>query len=89
MTQNSCNPCCPDQLDFRQRVEIEYTNSRGCTKKRHIIPIQIEYRATETHPKPSWVLIARDLDADVDMMFLMDRIKQWGRASCGGPCKDK
>lgn len=79
MSSNFCNP---DQLDFRQRVEIEYTNSRGCTQKRHIIPIQIEYRATETHPDPSWVLVARDLDADIDMMFAMSRISRWGSGKC-------
>jgi predicted DNA-binding transcriptional regulator YafY len=72
----------PDQLDFRQRVTIIYVDSYGQSKKRHIIPIQIEYRSTETHPQPGWILIAHDLDSNIDMMFAMDRIRKWGYREC-------
>lgn len=46
--------------DLSRRVVIDYTNWRGERALRPILPIAIAWGATEWHPKPQWLLWARD-----------------------------
>ena len=49
-------------IDPEQIVTIRYTNYRGETSVRRIIPIEIRFVSTEWHPAPQWVLEAHDVD---------------------------
>ncbi len=66
-----------DSLDYSQQVTIEYCDSRGKRKDRRVIPSHIEFRATETHDDPRWVMIAYDLDQCCYLMFSMNRVLKW------------
>lgn len=44
-------------------LEILYTNHRGVTELRHIIPVDVpRYETTEWHPTPQWLVDAIDTD---------------------------
>lgn len=43
-------------------VTIEYTNYKGVTATRRIIPKKLWFGATEYHPQEQWLLRAYDLD---------------------------
>jgi len=58
-------------------IEIEYTNWKGKTSKRRIIPIGISFESTEWHPEPQWLLKAHDLDKQAERDFAMRDIKRF------------
>lgn len=41
-------------------LEGIYTNWKGETKSRKIVPLSLRYGATEWHPEKQWLLIAKD-----------------------------
>jgi hypothetical protein len=41
---------------------ITYTNWRGETSERMLMPVRLWYGATEWHPEPQWLLAAYDVD---------------------------
>jgi hypothetical protein len=45
-----------------QVVRIDYTNWRGDTSVRRILPKEIRYQSSEHHPELQWALIAEDLE---------------------------
>jgi hypothetical protein len=51
-----------------------YTNWRGKTATRRVLPVSLRYGATEWHPEPQWLLLARDLDKDEDREFAVKDI---------------
>lgn len=60
-----------------QVVTIVYTNYRGETAERRIIPKKIWFGSTEWHPEEQWLLEALDVDKDEDRNFAMKDIKSW------------
>lgn len=58
-------------------VSIVYTNYRGETGERNIIPKKIWFGATEYHPEPQWLLEALDVAKNEDRNFAMKDIKSW------------
>ena len=46
-------------------ITLLYTNWRGQTSKRSIIPIQILWDKTEWHPHEQWLIKCWDLDKEV------------------------
>lgn len=58
-------------------VTITYTNYRGETSERNIIPEKIWYGSTEWHPEPQWLLTALDLDKKASRDFAMKDIHTW------------
>ena len=58
-------------------VMIRYTNYRGQTALRRIIPRAIRFAATEWHPTEQWLLDAYDLDKGADRSFAMKDILEW------------
>jgi len=62
----------------KKTVKIVYTNYRGETSTRHIIPKQIQFVSTEWHPEEQWCLIAHDLDKNAERTFACKDIKAWG-----------
>lgn len=52
-----------DQLSKDTRsISMIYTNYRGETSTRHIVPINITFGSTEYHPEPQWILSGHDMD---------------------------
>lgn len=48
---------------------VEYTNWRGETARRTIIPIRMWWGATEWHPEEQWILTAWDVEKDAARDF--------------------
>ena len=65
-------------MDEKQSVKILYTNYRGETAVRRIIPKEVKFMSSEWHPEEQWCLIAHDLDKDAERAFACKDIKQWG-----------
>lgn len=60
-----------------QKVKILYTNWKGVTSYRNIIPKSIEFKATDWHQEEQWILNAFDVDKQADRGFALKDIKEW------------
>lgn len=58
-------------------VRIRYTNHRGQTKDRRIIPEKIEFEMTQWHPKAQWILHAFDIDKNAKRSFALNDVQSW------------
>lgn len=52
-------------------VTLTYTNWKGETAQRRIIPRRIWWGSTEWHPEPQWLLTALDVDKGEDRDFAL------------------
>lgn len=64
-------------FDKKQQVKILYTNWKGITSYRNIIPKEIEFKSTEWHKEEQWILDAFDVDKQADRGFALKDIKEW------------
>ena len=64
-------------MEQEKQVEILYTNYKGETRMRKIIPLNIEYKSTEWHKEEQWLLNAFDVAKQVDRSFALKDIKSW------------
>lgn len=46
---------------FQEPVKMTYTNYRGVTSIREIIPIHLRWDSTKYHPEPQWIMAAHDV----------------------------
>lgn len=60
-----------------KQVRILYTNWKGETAYRNIIPMNIEYKSTEWHKEEQWILNAIDVDKNAERGFAVKDIKEW------------
>lgn len=60
-----------------ESVRIVYTNYRGETAIRTVVPRLIQFAATEWHPEPQWLLVAFDLEKQAERSFAMKDIRAW------------
>lgn len=60
-----------------QIVEIVYTNYRGETSRRSILPEKIWFGSTEWHSEKQWLLDAHDMEKNSLRNFAMKDIKDW------------
>jgi len=58
-------------------IKILYTNYRGETAIRTIIPKEMQFIATEWHPEEQWCLIAQDVEKNAERTFACKDIKAW------------
>ena len=65
------------EFDSQQVVTIRYTNYRGKTADRRIVPRQIRFASTDWHPETQWLLDAYDLDREDERSFAMRDIAEW------------
>lgn len=70
-------PCPTLKDETEKQVKILYTNYRGETALRTIIPIKIWFGSTNWHPTPQWLLDALDMEKQVNRSFSMKDIKTW------------
>ena len=64
-------------LEEKQKIKILYTNWKGKTSYRNIIPKSIEFKSTEWHKEEQWILNAFDIDKNADRAFALKDIKEW------------
>lgn len=65
------------EYDVSREVLILYTNYKGVTSTRRIIPKQIWFGSTEWHQTSQWLLDAYDLEKKDDRSFAMSDIQTW------------
>ena len=58
-------------------VQICYTNYRGETAIRAIVPKKLYFGCTEWHPEPQWLLEAFDVAKGEDRTFAVRSIRAW------------
>ncbi len=64
-------------FDKEKQVKILYTNWKGVTSYRNIIPLNVEFKSTEWHKEEQWILNAFDVDKQADRGFALKDIKEW------------
>jgi predicted DNA-binding transcriptional regulator YafY len=76
-------------VDTNQVVQVVYTNYRGETAKRTILPRRIWFGTCEWYPEDQWLLDAFDLDRGADRTFALKNIRSWleGDRGCTLPTK--
>ncbi len=60
-----------------KQVKILYTNYRGETAIRTVIPDKIWFGSTDWHPEPQWLLDAIDTEKGASRSFALKDIKAW------------
>ena len=60
-----------------KEVEIIYTNWKGETRLRKIIPVNIEFKSTDWHKDEQWILNALDVEKNEMRGFAIKDIKSW------------
>ncbi|MCK5605195.1 hypothetical protein KAR91_25110 [Candidatus Pacearchaeota archaeon] len=61
----------------KEAVSILYTNYRGETTVRQIVPKKLWFGGTDWHPEEQWLLDAYDLEKQADRSFAMKDIRAW------------
>lgn len=64
-------------MDEERIVTIVYTNYKGHTAVRKILPKDIYYGHTDWHPEDQWLLTAYDVNKEADRTFAIKDIKTW------------
>lgn len=64
-------------MEEKKIVKILYTNWKGETRERTILPISIEYKSTEWHTEEQWILNAMDIEKNEMRSFAIKDIKEW------------
>lgn len=64
-------------MSERQVVSIVYTNYKGTTGVRRIMPKEIFYGSNEWHKEEQWLLLATDTDKGEDRTFAVKDIRCW------------
>ena len=49
-------------FDMRGPIRVRYTNWRGETADRHLMPTSLWFGSTEWHSEPQWLMKAVDLE---------------------------
>jgi len=66
-----------ESVDSKKIVNIVYTNYRGETRVRKIIPVKLWFGKTKWHPEEQWLLDAYDIVKKANRTFAMKDIKAW------------
>ena len=66
-----------ENMENKKIVEIVYTNWKGVTAIRHIIPKDIFFGSTEWHQEEQWLLNAFDVEKQADRLFALKDIQIW------------
>ena len=61
----------------KEMVSIVYTNYRGETGVRKVIPKNIWFGKTDWHPEEQWLLDAHDVEKGADRSFALKDIRSW------------
>ena len=64
-------------MQLNKTVKILYTNWKGTTKVRTIIPKELIFTSNEWHKEEQWCLVAYDVDKEANRTFACKDIKSW------------
>jgi predicted DNA-binding transcriptional regulator YafY len=62
-------------IDGSQILHIVYTNYRGETADRDIVPQRVWFGSTDWHPEPQWLLDALDVGKRAQRSFALKDIR--------------
>jgi hypothetical protein len=60
-----------------QVIKIVYTNYKGETSIRSLIPEKIYFGSNEWHKEPQWLIEALDIDKNANRTFAVKDIRAW------------
>lgn len=60
-----------------KKVTLVYTNYKGETSIRHVIPQRIIFGSNEWHKEDQWLMEATDLEKNAMRTFSMKDIRAW------------
>lgn len=63
--------------DEQKRIRISYTNWRGETSERLILPIKIWFGSTQWHKDEQWLLNALDIEKNEERDFALKDVHIW------------
>jgi predicted DNA-binding transcriptional regulator YafY len=66
-----------NNIDTDRIVVINYTNYKGETSDRNIIPHSIHFGHSDYHKENQWLLKATDIDKNVIREFALKDIHSW------------
>lgn len=58
-------------------LKVRYTNYRGETAVRTIIPIRFYFGSTEYHSHEQWLIVVWDVEKDAERVYALKDISQW------------
>ncbi len=58
-------------------IKVTYTNWRGETALRTIVPLEVYFGTTEYHPTAQWLLKVWDVERNAERVYALQEIKQW------------
>lgn len=64
-------------MNNNQIVTVLYTNYKGKTAVRKIVPKEIIFGHNEWHTEDQWLMVAYDLQKEADRTFALKDIKAW------------
>jgi predicted DNA-binding transcriptional regulator YafY len=64
-------------VEDKKTVKIVYTNWRGETAERAIVPVKIWFGSTQWHKDEQWLLRAHNQDKNAERDFALKDIKEW------------
>ena len=64
-------------MEQSKTVTIVYTNYKGVTGTRRIVPIEILFGHNEWHTEDQWLMRALDLEKNAERTFALKDIKSW------------
>ena len=62
---------------MQKEVKILYTNWKGETSIRKILPKEIVFGSNQWHKEEQWLLVAYDIGKKADRSFALKDIKSW------------
>ena len=54
-----------------REITVTYTNWRGETRERRIVPVSIRWGSTDWHPQSQWLLTALDVEKGQEREFAL------------------
>lgn len=73
-------PLIPAELTqkaLKNPIKVKYTNYRGETAIRTIVPISFYFGSTEYHPEEQWLVKVWDCDRNAERVYALKEITQW------------
>lgn len=64
-------------MNCEKTVKIVYTNYKGVTATRHIVPVEILFGHNEWHTQDQWLMRALDIEKNAERTFALKDISSW------------
>lgn len=64
-------------MEQNKAVKIVYTNYKGVTGARNIVPIEIIFGNNEWHTQDQWLMRAFDIQKNAERTFALKDIRSW------------